>query len=356
MTICLSMIVKNEAAIITRCLDALAPWIDRFSIHDTGSTDDTVQVIRDHMATAGIPGSITQGEFLDFAQARNAALEYARLQGCDWLLLCDADMELEVTDPTWRDQLGAGPGWGIMWHSGDLAYPQPRLIRSAEPATYVGVTHEYLAVEWAAETPLPGVRFIEHSDSGSRAEKFPRDLRLLTARVAANPDDSRAVFYLAQTQRDLGMLDAALATYRLRATLGGWDEEVWFATFQVALLTERLDADPTAAYLAAYDLRPSRVEPLVELARLCRERGQTSAAWVFAARAAAIPPTTDALFVDGSAWGWRLHDEAAVAAYWAGDRTASAAHAQAALADPALPPVHHARVRQNLTYALQPVP
>lgn len=41
MTICLTMIVKDEAAVIERCLESALPLIDRYLIVDTGSTDNT---------------------------------------------------------------------------------------------------------------------------------------------------------------------------------------------------------------------------------------------------------------------------------------------------------------------------
>ncbi|MGW8788902.1 glycosyltransferase, partial [Heyndrickxia sporothermodurans] len=43
-TICLSMIVKNEASVIRRCLDSVRPLIDTWVIIDTGSTDGTQDI------------------------------------------------------------------------------------------------------------------------------------------------------------------------------------------------------------------------------------------------------------------------------------------------------------------------
>ena len=40
-TICLNMIVRNEAPVIRRCLDSVMPIIDSWVIVDTGSTDGT---------------------------------------------------------------------------------------------------------------------------------------------------------------------------------------------------------------------------------------------------------------------------------------------------------------------------
>ena len=53
-TICLNMIVKNEAAIIADTLDNILEHmpIDYWVIADTGSTDDTVAIITDFFTNA----------------------------------------------------------------------------------------------------------------------------------------------------------------------------------------------------------------------------------------------------------------------------------------------------------------
>ena len=51
-TICLNMIVKNEAPVIGRCLASVLPFVDRWVIVDTGSTDGT-QVVTDAAAAVG---------------------------------------------------------------------------------------------------------------------------------------------------------------------------------------------------------------------------------------------------------------------------------------------------------------
>jgi glycosyltransferase involved in cell wall biosynthesis len=44
------MIVKNEAKAIRRCLDSVLPHIHSWVIMDTGSTDGTQNIIREHLA------------------------------------------------------------------------------------------------------------------------------------------------------------------------------------------------------------------------------------------------------------------------------------------------------------------
>ena len=105
MRLCLNAIVKNEAPRIVRMLASIAPHISCWAITDTGSTDDTKVLIETFFETMKLPGKLTSCEFKDFSQARNHALVAAQNSGLefDYILLCDADMELKVLDPTWAD-------------------------------------------------------------------------------------------------------------------------------------------------------------------------------------------------------------------------------------------------------------
>lgn len=351
------MIVKDEAAIIERCLAATAPWIDAYAIHDTGSSDGTPDIIRSFFEQIGVPGNVTQGCFDDFAQARNASLVEARkiaaTHDVDYLLLCDADMELVVEDSAFRDTLTAD-AYLLGQRASGLHYANVRILRVGAPTQYVGVTHEYLDVGSAARPTLDGAWFRDHAEGSSRTGKFERDLSLLDRGLVAEPDNARYVFYRAQTLRDLGRDQEAVSAYAHRASMGGWEEEVWYSLLQVAVLRERLadsDDDVLAAYLAAFERRPARAETLVDLARYLRERGRHQLAHVFAARAVQLPPTDDILFVVPACYGWRARDELSVSSYWVGEYAESAALAQTVLADPELPSTERPRIEQNLAFA-----
>ena len=93
-TICLVMIVKNESAVIERCLSSVKSHIDSWVIVDTGSEDDTCERIQ--RTLAGIPGRLEQRPFVDFGHNRTELMDLAFEQRADWLLLLDADMVLEV--------------------------------------------------------------------------------------------------------------------------------------------------------------------------------------------------------------------------------------------------------------------
>jgi len=46
-TFCLAMIVKDEEQDIQRCLDSVAPYINYWVISDTGSSDGTMDKIKE---------------------------------------------------------------------------------------------------------------------------------------------------------------------------------------------------------------------------------------------------------------------------------------------------------------------
>jgi hypothetical protein len=105
--------------------------------------------------------------------------------------------------------------------------------------------------------------------------------------------------------RDSGAFEQAITIYQKRIALGGWEEEVWFSRFEIALIKETLkhpEEEVIRAYLDAYAYRPHRAEPLYHLARYLRERKRFALAYVYALTAANIPITDDLLFVSSGVY------------------------------------------------------
>ena len=134
---------------------------------------------------------------------------------------------------------------------------------------WVGVTHEYATWDDSCvEVRLEGEYHIEARCLGARkvsGQKFAQDRDLLLAEVERNPEDARSVFYLALSYRSLGDFVNARKWFARRAEMGGWDEEVYYAMYEVAVLMSLLGApwpDVQDAYLRAWEFRPTRAEPL----------------------------------------------------------------------------------------------
>ena len=86
--VCLNMIVKNESRIITRLLSSVAPLLDGYCICDTGSTDNTIEIIETFFRERNIPGKVIQEPFRDFGYNRTYALKACEsMTDMDYVLL-----------------------------------------------------------------------------------------------------------------------------------------------------------------------------------------------------------------------------------------------------------------------------
>ncbi len=238
--ICLSMIVKNEAHVIERCLRSVLPYIDGWAICDTGSTDGTQERIRSLLAN--LPGELLEQPWVDFAHNRNEALQLAHRYG-DYALVIDAD-----------DVFEAEPGfqWGALGATGylfeivfgdDQAFWRVALMRLGLDWVWEGVIHEVPVCSQLGEvmqTKLRGPR-IRIVGGGARSrqslqEKYLKDVEVLQRALVDLPDNPRYTFYLAQGLNESGQLREALATYERRVEIGGWFEEVYYSKLQIASL------------------------------------------------------------------------------------------------------------------------
>ena len=62
----LNLMIKNESKIIERCIARALPFVDAISILDTGSTDNTIEVIQNYFSAKNIPGKVVQEPFINF--------------------------------------------------------------------------------------------------------------------------------------------------------------------------------------------------------------------------------------------------------------------------------------------------
>ena len=358
-TVCLCMMVKNEEAVVARALESVKGLIDSWIVVDTGSTDHTVNVVRE--ALAGLPGFLHHEPWVNFSHNRNQVLRFAESQA-DYLLVLDADDLLEISTFK-KSDLTRDYHWVKAEHGG-IAYWKIHLFRSNIGVHYEGVTHEALIVGPAySSSRLEGVVYRGGSGGhrSSGPEKFLENVRLLSDELKKNPLDSRSRFYLAQSWRDAGELGQAITEYQKRVDLGamGFEEEVFYSLYDMA----RLSAIPStgispetivARFLAAYERHPTRAEPLWALACYLREHSRIRLAYSFARTAAILPyPEADVLFVEPEVYSWKALDEWAVSAYWVG-RKEEAIHAcTELLRGSALPEEHRPRISKNLAFSME---
>ena len=311
--ICLVAIVRDEAQYIERMLRSALPHCKDAVICDTGSKDDTGRIcIKTLCESHTGHAHCFNDDWVNFSHNRNLALERARKSECDWILLLDGDEEL-VVKPAIPDDWSLEWGYNIK-HGEAFHWYVPRLVRQRGPDgtpanwKYVGACHEYIHAEGVTTSELPRLEgaFIRHLEDGKRSpQKLQRNLELLLDEAETNPGNARNIFYVANTYFDMGQYGAASSWYARRIMIPDWDQETFYSHYRYAQCSERQDSDyALVLHTAAWNFRPSRIEPLVALARLYRARKEFHAAYMVTGIAVKTPMTTDSLFVDAQAWEW----------------------------------------------------
>ncbi len=330
--LCLTMIVKNESRIIRRCLDSVKDIVDCISICDTGSSDETVKIIEDYLKEHNIKGKVHQHVWKNFGHNRSLSADAAKktLQELGfslentYLLLIDADMVLEVSKDFTKDSLVAD-GYLLQQVNIWMAYYNMRIVKASLPWHCVGVTHEYWSCKThATQDQLHTLTIDDREDGGAKADKFERDIRLLTEGIAEEPQNERYMFYLAQSYRCVRNYDEAIKWYKERIKIGGWIEEIYYSKFMIGEMYEEMGEWDQALhwYLDAYQTIPERAEPLHKIATHYRKNNQHNLAYLYAKQGSCIPyPREHLLFVSHPVYDYQFDEELAISAFYTPNRS-----------------------------------
>ena len=247
-TICLNMIVKNESHIIIKTLENLCSYVDfdAYFISDTGSTDNTIELILSWLNENNILGKVVIEPWKDFAHNRTSALAHIRKQtDMDYVLMIDADETLVYDTDFDAGKFKQGMDkdlYMIKCHHDNIVFDRLSITKNEKPFTYKGVLHEYLDCEDPIETRavLLGVRnTTPHDGARSQVNKFENDAVILENALLTETDPfliARYTFYLAQSFRDFNQDAKALKFYLERSTKGFWSEEFYMSLLNAARL------------------------------------------------------------------------------------------------------------------------
>ena len=330
--ICLNMIVKNESKVIERLLNSVLPLVDYYCICDTGSTDNTEEIITNFFQKHMIPGVIIKEPFQDFGYNRTYALQQCDYTlDADYILLMDADMILEFPSGNWpkkineiKKKLWENPAHYLFQGSPKFFYRNVRFVKNKSGMTYWGVTHEYVKVPNGTTYGIfdrNDIFINDVGDGGSKEDKFERDIRLLTAGLEKEPNNDRYTFYLANSLRDAGRIEDAIDTFKKRIEIGGWIEEIWFSNYGIGKCYKKLDNMPAAIYywMEGYNVYPRRIENLFQIINYYRENRKNELAYQYykiADRERNENPKQDYLFMEKDIYDYKLDYELTIIGYY----------------------------------------
>lgn len=364
-SLCLVMIVKDEEDTIKRCLTAVAPFIKYWVIVDTGSTDKTIDVINETMKELNIPGELHERPWVNFEVNRTESLNLAKGK-CDYRWIIDAD-DTFYTEP------GVNPFAGldnkpdcyqISYKLSGLQYYRAQIVKSDQNWIYKGVLHEYLFLDEESANPLQGqvkncyvlADISPLKRASSLEEKYANDAKILEEALIKEPDNSRYMFYLAQSYRDSNQLEKSIEAYKKRVQMGEWEEEVYYSLYMIAKISEKMGMDDetvTNLYSKAWEYRPTRLESVFHVMRKLRDQKRYLIAFAYGDLAIKTKGTSDILFIEPEIWQWRLLDEYSLAAYYIGNPEIAVEKTNAIINAPFFKDIskeEQNRLRANLTF------
>lgn len=242
-TICLNMIVKNESHIIEKTLSHLLDIIkfDYWVICDTGSTDNTKELITSFFNKHNIPGEIVEHKWVSFDVCRTYALNKAYGKS-DYLFIFDADDsitgEFKLPNKLIHDQ------YMLKFGNENFLYHRGLLINNRKRWKFVGVLHEILVPlhDNSTKDTIQGNYFVNSGREGSRNKdpnKYLNDALLLEKSILSEKDDglkNRYIYYCAQSFYDAGEYEKSLKYYKLVIENENWNQEKFIACLKIGCI------------------------------------------------------------------------------------------------------------------------
>ncbi len=238
----LCIMVKNGGPQFEKMLLDNMPFFDRWTILDTGSTDDTIEIIN-RVLVGKKKGQLFQEPFINFRDSRNRCLELAG-KTCKFITMLD---DTYVIEGKLREFLNEVRGdqrsnsFTLYIKSDDTIYGSNRIIKSKSELRYVHRIHEVISdknninIVIPKEISLIDDRRFDYMEKRTM-ERKQLDLKLLFEEVEENPHDPRAYYYLAQTYNLLEDYEKSFYYFTKRAefTNSGFVQERVDALFESA--------------------------------------------------------------------------------------------------------------------------
>lgn len=270
----LCIMVKNGGNDFEKMLTSNFHLIDRWTILDTGSTDNTIEIIN-KVLVGKKKGKLYQESFINFRDSRNRLLEVAGTE-CKFNLILDDTYIIEGDLITFcndarSDQYADSFSFYIKSH--DVEYCSNRLLKSERKLKYLYKIHEVIQPDNNMNViiPISQCKINDFNSEYMQNRTMDRkhfDLKLLYEELEDDPNNSRTHYYLGQTYSLLKDYDNAYKFFleRMNHSNEGFLQEKIDAIFEAARLANfKLNKSWSICellYLSAYELDKSRPDSL----------------------------------------------------------------------------------------------
>ena len=277
----LVMIVKNSGDVLRDCLRSVKPYIDYWTILDTGSVDHTPQIITEELS--GIDGKLFVESFIDFSTTRNRAFELSPKK-CKYMIVLDDSYELHGGKEL-RDMLQKMKGTAYCLKIGtlngtnlDSYYYSTRILKSTSELRYKGRVHEAIYCNESDIISNKNVYINDIFDTSHAIRtkhRLKNDIKGLLLDEKDDPKNPRTLYYLSRTYGMMQQYQMAISYCNKLLSLQNIHREYqFFANYEKSALHFELDQDKKAfkkSLLSTQKKFPERSEPMYKLSALLYE-------------------------------------------------------------------------------------
>lgn len=273
----ITFMIKNSGDIIRTVLLENLKIADQMTILDTGSTDNTLDIVYEIAAKEPNRIKIYQEPFIDFSTSRNRLMDLAEEEKrkCVFHIMLDDTYVLrnskslrEFLDEIRSDEYQS---FSINIKGMDIIYSSNRIIRPESKLRYKYKIHEALNSNAKESALIPTEKgYIEDLQSDYMRDRTLKrkdnDLKLLFEELEKNPKDPRIYYYIAETYLCMEDYPNASKYYSKRSNMDGYSEETYDSMYKKVVIDHiHLDApwaDVQQGYLECYKFDPERPESI----------------------------------------------------------------------------------------------
>lgn len=302
-SICLSMIVKNESKTILKLLNSCYHLLDSYCICDTGSSDNTKEIIIDFFEKKNISGIIFTDSFYNFGYNRNVTYQRSKNMG-DYLLLLDADMIL--TDNGFNKE--------ELTQDVYLIDEDVRLINTRCSVEVKGPVYEYYDIK--KPYTQDNINSLKILNTGK--PNYQRNIILLNNSLKVDPNNPRNIFYLANCYKNIGDIENAKKWYQRKLQEKGWNQEVFMTYYNLCEIF-RTNLPLLKKYaIEGYQMRLDRIETLYLYFEVLMENQMYEDAYQFA-KHIKINKNIEGLFIQQDIYEWKMNYLLSMLYYYVGE-------------------------------------
>jgi len=344
----LTQIMKNESHVAHRMLDSIKSIVDGICVIDTGSTDDSIEIVKKWGEDNGIETHVFERPFDDFEKCRNFSFDKARevfLGRNDnnvyynfWL---DFDEVLEIS-PSFNKNKIDKDLYMFTTFINNMKYTRNELCRLDKKFRFYGPVHEFIVSDDPniSSGLLDGLLVKVQMDGGSWKgdipSKYLSHAHTLESYISKDRKDPRWIFYTAQSYHDSANIPdnrdeneerirRSIRYYKERVSRSdGYPEEIFYSQYRIGTMMKAMEEPWNLCLnelLKAYSFDPVRCEPIKAIIDHYLNVGEYSNAYLFSKFAMVSyhkknPYPQRLLFIDESLYAWRILEAHAASCFY----------------------------------------